>query len=635
MLEPACQEIQETRKISESTILQVGVLIDSPTPCAWVAQLLRKIQAHKLMQLHILIDENALEKESVVSGGWSESAGQWLIEKIIDLPNFDHDPWAAESLPKALSVSYLSEQADTLSSCDVILHLTPRELSTPFTHRYDKIWTAELPALHRRIAHYILTRAPFVWVHLWQIQSQADSQKRQHRRIASHALPCQTYSISDLQRLTYSALSGIFMSRLVWLANRSACELESIEDQAIQQGVFNTERKHAEVDAQQTLALLDKRVTTDSNNHGSRYSNNNNGGTHGVDTHSSETCSGETHSTETHSTETESESESDNKKSYRLEQRHCDTNLTSALGLLIRQSYERLHNRLFSERWELALALKESHDNSPQAPTVSKISRLASAAKVPVHHYKSITRTTDAAWADPHLVEHHGNTFVFFEKMHKHSENAHIAYAALDKNGEITKTGVALSAESHLSFPCVFSHNNDFYMIPETASQQSINLYKAIRFPDSWEHQGTLLSGVNAADTVMFHHQNRWWMFTNCQSHHSVDERDELHIYFADELKGPWQAHALNPVLTGVDRSRMAGAIIEEDGWFYRPSQYGAYRYGFGINLNRIDMLTPFAYRESAGWRILPDAGTTWKGCHSFAHSTRFTMIDRIRFRRR
>jgi len=79
----------------------------------------------------------------------------------------------------------------------------------------------------------------------------------------------------------------------------------------------------------------------------------------------------------------------------------------------------------------------------------------------------------------------------------------------------------------------------------------------------------------------------------------------------------------------------MAGAIIEEDGCFYRPSQYGAYRYGFGINLNRIDVLTPFAYRESAVWRILPDADTTWKGCHSFAHSAHFSMIDRVRFRRR
>ena len=531
------------------------------------------------MQLHILLDENALEKESAVSRGWSESAGQWLIEKIIDLPNFDHDPWEAESLPKAMSVSNLTEQSDALSSCDVILHLTPRPLGKQFTQRFDKIWTAELPALQRRIAHYLLTRAPFIWVHLWQVQAQADAQNRQHKRIASHTLPCQTYSISDLRRLTYSALPNVFMSRLVWLANTTECELASIDVQAIQQGVFNTERKHAEVDAQQTLALLDKRVATDSKNH--------------------------------------------------------RTNLSSALGLLIRQSYERLHNRFFSECWELALAPEESHDNSPRAQTGSKISRLASAAKAPVHHFKSITRNTDALWADPHLVEHNGDTFVFFERMQKHNENAHIAYAALDDKGEVIRTGIALSADSHLSFPCVFSHNNDYYMIPETASRRSINLYKANRFPDSWEHHATVLSGVNAADTVMFHYQNRWWMFTNCQSHRSVDERDELHIYFANELKGPWQPHALNPVLTGVDRSRMAGAIIEEDGCFYRPSQYGAYRYGFGINLNRIDVLTPFAYRESAVWRILPDADTTWKGCHSFAHSAHFSMIDRVRFRRR
>ncbi len=556
--------------------LHVGAVIDSRMPCAWIAQLLRNVQAHACMQLHIILDESALEPDVPVSCGWSESMGQWLVNKIIDRPQFDHDPWISESLPTALTVSNLEEQSAALSACDVILHLTPRALSSQFLGRYDNVWTAELPTLDKRITHHLLTRAPFIWVHLWQLEENPETQTFTHRRIASHSLPCQTYSVSDLHRLTYSSLSSVFMSRLVWLANMPEGKLDTIELQAIHQGLFEAEQRQAELDAIQM---------------------------------------------------------SDNVAGQKKQR--SGTTLTGAVGLLVRQSYERVHHKLFREHWQLAILPAASNHNPGNNSSSSRLTRIADIVNKPVHEYKSITQTTDIMWADPHVIEHDDSTYVFFEKMHEHNENAHIAYAALDKNGNVTSTGKALSAEHHLSFPFVFTHEGEYYMIPETATLQSINLYKAKRFPDSWEHHATLLDGINAADTVIFRNENRWWMFTNCQSHRSVDERDELHIYFADELHGPWQAHALNPVLTGVDRSRMAGAVIDEDGCLYRPSQYGAYRYGFGINLSRIEVLTPSAYRESAVWRILPQAGTGWCGCHSFASSSTFTMIDRVRFRRR
>lgn len=563
-----------------SPTLHVGAVIDSRMPCAWIAQLLRKVQAHELMQLHLVLDEAALDLPLVDSYGWSESIGQWLINRIIDKPQFNHDPWASTPLPKALHISSLAEQSAALSECDVILHLTPRPLTSQCLSHVGNVWTAELPALDKCIAHCLLTRAPFIWVHLWQTNESPDTHS--HQRIASHSLPCQTYSISDLRRLTYSALPSVFMSRLVWLANTPERKLDDIKKQALHQGVFDTEQRQAELDAMQVLNSIDS--------NDSRGTTNN-----------------------------------------RSKPERIGTSLTAAISLLVRQSYERVHRKLFFEYWQLAMLPDEFPDNQAN----NKATRIADVVNTPVHEYTNVAQTNDTVWADPHFIEHDGGTYVFFEKMHKHNENAHIAYAALDKNGKVTHTGQALSAEHHLSFPFVFAHEGECYMIPETVSLSSINLYKANRFPDSWEHHSTLLSGINTADTVIFQHANRWWMFTNCHSHRSVDERDELHIYFADELLGPWQPHALNPVLTGVDRSRMAGAVIKEDGCLYRPSQYGAYRYGFGINLSRIDVLTTSAYRESTVWRILPETGAGWSGCHSFTRSNAFTMIDRVRFRRR
>ena len=544
------------------------------------------------MQLHLVIDESALEPAAVASFSQSGSTAQWLLNTIIDKPHFTHDPWASESLPNTIIASGLAEQSAELSASNVILHLTPRALTSQFLTRFGNVWTAELPALDNRIAHYLLTRAPFIWVHLWQLHERPAKQSCTRTRIASHSLPCQTYSISDLRRLTYSALPSVFMSRLVWLANSPERKLDTIEQQAIDQGVFDTDQQQAEDDAMQSFGKLTSKTVTALDS--CYFTNDSVGRVHKAHKGSLQT-------------------------------------LFSAAALLVRQSYERFHHKLYTEHWQLAALPAGTLNNSGG----NKSTRVVDIATTPVHAYTSIADSNDVIWADPHLIEHDECTYVFFEKMHKHHENAHIAYARLDNDGMLVNTGTAMTAEHHLSFPFVFAHEGDFYMIPETVSLNSVSLYKAKHFPDSWEHHATLLSDINAADTVIFAHESRWWMFTNCQSHRSVDERDELHVYFADDIHGPWHAHTLNPVLTGVDRSRMAGAVIKENGCLYRPSQYGAYRYGFGINLSRIDVLTPSAYRETAVWRMLPEARAGWSGCHSFAQTSSLTMIDRVRFSRR
>ena len=561
--------------------LHIGAIVDSHTPAAWVTQLLTTIDQHELMQLDVVIQAPSTATKTGsgrVDKFWIDD---WLLHKVIDFPHFNHDPWKPDALPAAIAVTTLAhsqladQMADQLSgqktgdnvldTCDVILNLTE---FTVLPRSLVPVWSANLAVLSQRIKHCLLNDAPFIWIHLWNTQSQAvqsNKDKSLPERIASHSLPCQTYSISDLRRLTYSSLSGLFMSRLTWLANSAENRLDPIDMQALNQGVFDEDQRLAAEDAIAAInASIDKTVVQQI------------------------------------------------------------INTAKTLRVLTRKTYERLHHKLFSERWQMAVSY--APDSQPES--------LATICQLPVHSYNTVEAPTDAVWADPHLCEHNGDMYVFFERMQFHNENAHIAYARLNKEGKLIDTGVALSNDHHLSFPFVFNHENDMYMIPETASQSKISLYKATHFPDQWALEHVLIKNINAADTILLQHAERWWMFTNCQSHRSVDERDELHIFFADTLQGPWQPHALNPVITGVDRSRMAGPIIEEDGNLYRSSQYGAYRYGYGINISRIDELTPCTYKESASWRILPEKGAGWSGCHSFTRAGNLVMIDRVRFSR-
>ena len=66
----------------------------------------------------------------------------------------------------------------------------------------------------------------------------------------------------------------------------------------------------------------------------------------------------------------------------------------------------------------------------------------------------------------------------------------------------------------HLSYPYVFHHEGNAYMIPETNKGSSVRLYIAVRFPDRWTWARTLLDGDHYVDTVLFYLNERWWLFT-------------------------------------------------------------------------------------------------------------------------
>ena len=79
----------------------------------------------------------------------------------------------------------------------------------------------------------------------------------------------------------------------------------------------------------------------------------------------------------------------------------------------------------------------------------------------------------------------------------------------------------------------------------------------------------------------------------------------------------------------------MAGGVFVDGAHRYRPSQYGARRYGYGINLARIDVLTPADYRETPVRRLLPAPGSRWLGCHSLSSAGPLSVLDRVTRRRR
>lgn len=231
--------------------------------------------------------------------------------------------------------------------------------------------------------------------------------------------------------------------------------------------------------------------------------------------------------------------------------------------------------------------------------------------------------------ADPFLLDHEGALYLFFEALDKKGGNAWIEVCRL--NGSVLEPlGVALRCDYHLSFPQVFAHAGEIYMMPETQQTNRLEIWRATRFPLEWELHATALEGLVPADSCLFHEQGKWWLFSNLSDHHTFQEHSSALYLF--EVDGPdlkkITPHRLNPIVIGSDVSRNAGSIFSVNGQLYRPSQNNSYGvYGYGLNLMRIDRLDARDYHETLTRRITPHDMKGAQGVHhvSFAQG-RFVL---------
>jgi hypothetical protein len=181
----------------------------------------------------------------------------------------------------------------------------------------------------------------------------------------------------------------------------------------------------------------------------------------------------------------------------------------------------------------------------------------------------------------------------------------------------------------HLSYPFIFEHRGEYYMIPETAQNRTIESYRCTRFPDQWEFYKTLMPNVLAVDATLFEYALRWWMFVNIASK-GGSTWDELHLFYADDpLSNIWTPHPMNPIVSDVRCARPAGRIFRREGDLLRPSQDSSLRYGYAINFNRITKLTIHEYEEELFERIEPP-NRDILAVHTYNRSDYMFVVDAL-----
>lgn len=239
------------------------------------------------------------------------------------------------------------------------------------------------------------------------------------------------------------------------------------------------------------------------------------------------------------------------------------------------------------------------------------------------------------SFADPFVLDDGGQVYVFFEDLDAAVGRAHISYLALDRQGRPTgERGRALETGHHLSYPFVFRRDGEIFMIPESSADRTISLYRAVDFPTKWTLERVLMEGLIAVDATLLEHDGRLWLFAAVFAE-GASPNDDLYLFSAPGLGAEWEPHPANPVVADVRSARPAGPIFRSDGKLIRPAQDCSRVYGGAIVLNRIDLLTPEAYRETQIAVITPTWDARLEATHTYAFGDSIEVVDGRRLVRR
>jgi hypothetical protein len=251
---------------------------------------------------------------------------------------------------------------------------------------------------------------------------------------------------------------------------------------------------------------------------------------------------------------------------------------------------------------------------------------------ITINDFTAIPLPDNCFWADPFPVKKGDSVFVFFEDYPYAVKKGHISVMEIKSDGSCSKPAVAIEKPYHLSYPFIFEYEENYYMIPETADNKTVELYKCISFPHCWEIAEVLMKDIVLIDATLLYYNNKWWLFGTAGAHETASSNDQLVIFYSDSLfSGNWKPHRQNPVVTDVANCRPGGRIFQFNGKLYRPAQNNAsMQYGYALQLNEIETLTESAYSEKPVKAFIPGKENGLKAVHTFNFTEDFIVIDGI-----
>jgi hypothetical protein len=210
--------------------------------------------------------------------------------------------------------------------------------------------------------------------------------------------------------------------------------------------------------------------------------------------------------------------------------------------------------------------------------------------------------------AHPFMIIVGSRYYLFFTAKNDLSgEVSGIGLAESDNGTDWHYKRIVLKEPFVLSYPYVFKHKNDYYMIPEAHTEKFVRLYRATEFPYKWTYERDLLTGDNFISASVVEYGGMWWMFVGRLGN------ETLRLFYASDLKAQWREHPLSPIVAkDPNIARPGGRALVIDGKLYRIGQDCDPTYGNQALAFRITEISQTTYKEDAGISLVKATSRGW-----------------------
>lgn len=229
-------------------------------------------------------------------------------------------------------------------------------------------------------------------------------------------------------------------------------------------------------------------------------------------------------------------------------------------------------------------------------------------------------------YADPFVMLHDGEAFLFVEEFDRAADKGRIACMRLNPDGSSEPPRVALERPYHLSYPQILVHDGQLFMIPESGYHETVEIYRAVDFPDRWELNRVLFNGA-AFDTTVLHHGGLFWFFVSLLDT-AYPQYTLLVLFYSDSLLGEWKLHPASPISTDIRAARCAGPLFVDQGQWIRPAQDSSESYGGALHYRRILRIDTRFYCEELAGSIDTQAIPGAIGVHTYSRAHPFEALD-------
>lgn len=203
--------------------------------------------------------------------------------------------------------------------------------------------------------------------------------------------------------------------------------------------------------------------------------------------------------------------------------------------------------------------------------------------------------------ADPFIIGNDDETVsIIFEEFSMNENYGNISLMVVDKEMNVIEKKILLDTGSHLSFPYVFKAGGKIFIIPESVRNGKVTCYEFLKAEKRLVLRGDLVQ-MPLYDPAVLFMKNKYWLFGSVFENRKIYN---LHVYYSDSLLGTYTPLPGNPVSSGLDGVRSAGAFFEVDGSIFRPAQNCANRYGDSITVNRLSVLNENEFIEEPYMKI-------------------------------